>query len=187
MVKLPLAFFLIVMHVSLLAQVSDIISVKKKNGRTIKNFYEGSRIFFQTNDGGYIEGPIEKIHHDTISVRMYTVQKAVTSFGTYAFDTLNTFLVNENYKDIRRIQVYTRRGSVRKKIGLLMMAGGAAYAAVNLLNGSFFDLPITDKKNLRTIGISAGVFVLGFINNKFLLPDLFSRKKDEIVYITLGK
>jgi len=169
------------------AQVSDIISVKKKNGRTIKNFYEDSRIAFETKDGEYIEGPIAKIHGDTVYVRMYTVQKVPTLFGTFGFDTLNTYLVNADYKDIRRISVYAHHGAIRQKLGVLMMIAGAGYAVLNLLNGSFFNLPVTDKKNLKTLGISATVFAAGFINNKFLVSSSFSRKKDKIVYAALGK
>jgi hypothetical protein len=67
------------------------------------------------------------------------------------------------------------------------MIAGAGYAALNLINGSLFNLPVTDKKNLKTLGISAGLFAAGFINNKFFPPNLFSRKKDKIVYISLNK
>lgn len=167
------------------AQVSDIISVKKKNGRTIKSFYEDSRILFQTRDGDYIEGPIAKIHHDTVCVRMYTIEKGFSQFGSYVFDTLNTYLINTNYKDIRRISVYKHHGSRREQLGTLMMIGGAGYAALNLINGSFFNLPITDKKNLRTLGISTAVFGAGFLNNKLFAANLYSRRKDKIVYIAL--
>ncbi|MFI5188502.1 MAG: hypothetical protein ACHQF0_17350 [Chitinophagales bacterium] len=187
MPKLLLIFLLTATQFSLFAQVSDIISVKKRSGRTIKSFYESSQIFFQTKDGGYIEGPIAKINHDSIYIRMYTIQKGISSFGAYVFDTLNTFLVNASYKDIRRISVYQHHGSMRQKLGLLMMIGGAGYAALNLLNGSFFNLPITDKKNLKTLGISAAVFGAGFINNKFFAANSFSKKSDRIVYISLNK
>lgn len=186
MPKLFLIFFLIAAYLSSFSQVSDIISVKKKNGRTIKSFYEGSPILFQEQDGEYIGGPIEKIHHDSIYIRMYTVQKAPSPFGTYIFDTLNTYLVKTNYKDIRRISVYKGHGSLRQKLGLLMMIGGAGYAALNILNGSFFNLPVTDKKNLKTLGISAAVFGAGFINNKLFAANSFSRKRDKIAYIGLN-
>lgn len=169
------------------AQVSDIVSVRKRNGRTIKSFYESSYISFQTKEGAYIEGPIEKIHHDSIYVRMYTIQKGLSPFGSYVFDTLNSYLLNTDYKDIRRISVYQHHGSIRQKLGLLMMIGGAGYAALNLLNGSFFNLPITDKKNLRTLGISTAVFSAGFINNKFFAANSFSKKSDQIIYISLNK
>ncbi len=180
-------FFLIAITLSLSAQVSDIISVKKKNGLTIKSFYEDSRILFQTKDGEYIEGPIAKIYHDSIFVRMYDIEKIPSSYGSYIFDTLTTYIVSENYKDISRISVYRHHGTVRQKIGVLMMIGGAFYAALNLINGSLFNLPITDKKNLKTLGISAGVFGAGYINNKFFPPNLFSTKKDKIVYISLNE
>jgi hypothetical protein len=180
-------FSLIAIQFSLQAQISDIISVQKKNGRTIKNFYEGSRILFQTKNEEYIEGPIEKIYHDSIFVKMYTIQKMMSAYGSYVFDTLNTYIISKNYKDISRISVYSHHREVRRLMGSAMMIAGAGYAALNLINGSLFNLPVTNKKNLKTLGISAGLFAAGFINNKFFPPNLFSRKKDRIVYISLNK
>jgi len=185
MSKSLLIFLLSLIYLSSSAQVSDIISVRKKNGRTIKSFLEGSRISFQTKDGEYFEGPIAKIHHDTVYIRMYTIQKGFSPFGTYIFDTLNTYLVNTNYKDIRRISVYPHHGSIRQKLGFLMMIAGAGYVVLNLVNGSLFNLAITDKKNAKTLGISAGLFAAGFINNKFFAANSYTKKKDQIVYVSL--
>ncbi|HEY2721481.1 MAG TPA: hypothetical protein VGI82_07140 [Chitinophagaceae bacterium] len=186
MLKLLLTFFLIIAGFSSFAQVSDIISVKKKNGRTVKSFYEGVRILYQTKYGDYIEGPIEKIYHDTVFIRMYMVQKGLSQFGSYVFDTLNSYLVKTNYKDIKRVSVY-RRGSNREKLGDLMMIGGAGYAALNLINGSLFSLPITDKKNLRTLGISLSAVAIGFLNNKLFASNPYSRRKDQVIYISLQR
>ena len=187
MPRLLMIFFLIAIKLSSQAQVSDIISVQKKNGRTIKNFYEDSRILFQTKEGEYVEGPIAKIYHDSIYVRIYVIQKMMSAYGSYMFDTLNTYLVSKNYKDISRISVYSHNREIRREIGAIMMIAGTGYAALNLINGSLFNLPISDKKNVKTLGISAGLFAAGFINNKFFPPNLFSRKKDKIIYISLNK
>ena len=117
MPRLLMIFFLIAIKLSSQAQVSDIISVQKKNGRTIKNFYEASRILFQTKEGEYVEGPIAKIYHDSIYVRMYVIQKMMSAYGSYMFDTLNTYLVSKNYKDISRISVYSHHREMRRLIG----------------------------------------------------------------------
>jgi hypothetical protein len=185
--KLVVILFLIAVRYTSLAQVSDFIAVKKKNGITIKNFYEGISILFQAKDGEYIEGPIAKIHHDTVYVSIYNIQKLPTSLGNYVFDTLNTFTIGTNYKDIRRVSVYKKRGKLRRDVGVLMIVAGATYAVLNILNGAFSNLPITDPENLKKLGISAGLVAAGFINNKFFPPNSFSGKKNKIVYISLVK
>src|SRR5215467_8811105 len=167
MSKLLFISFLLIMHGSSLAQVSDIIAIKKKNGKLVKNFFQGFPILFQTKDGDYVEGPIDKIHGDTVYIRMYDIEKMATSLGSYVNDTVNTFLIGTNYHDIKRISVYKGRGSIRQKVGILMMVAGAGYAILNLLNGAFFNLPVTDPENLKKLGISAGLVAIGFINNKF--------------------
>ena len=187
MPKLVVIFLLATFPYTSFAQVSDIIAVKKKNGKTIKNFFEGSTILFQTKDGDYIEGPIDKIHGDTVYIRMYDIEKIASSVGNYVYDTLSTFLIGTNYHDIKRISVYKGRGSIRQKVGVLMMVAGAGYAVLNLLNGAFFNLPITDPENLKKLGISAALVAVGFINNKFFPPNSFTRKKDKIVYISLAR
>lgn len=179
--------FLVVMYSTSFAQVSDFIAVKKKNGITIKNFYEGINILFQTKDGEYIEGPIEKIRHDTVYVSFYNIQKLPTSLGNYVYDTLNTYTIGTNYKDIRRISVYKKRGQLRRDVGVLMIVAGAGYAILNILNGAFSNQPITDSENLKKLGIAAGLVAVGFINNKFFPPNSFSGKKDKIVYISLAR
>ncbi|HMG68100.1 MAG TPA: hypothetical protein VK588_10450 [Chitinophagaceae bacterium] len=185
MPKLLLVIFIVAFQFSSMAQVSDIISVKKKNGRTIKNFYEGSPILFETKSGDYVEGPIEKIHHDTISVRMYVIQKVPTIFGTYVPDTLNTFFTKVNYLDIRRIKVLHPQRFIRERVPILLMIGGAGYFILNLVNGSYFNQPITDKQNLKKLGIAAGAFGAGFLASKLFPVNTFSRKGQKIVYINL--
>jgi hypothetical protein len=185
--KLVVIFLLAVIHYTSFAQVSDILAVKKKNGKIVKNFFQGSSILFQTKSGDYIEGPIDKIHGDTVYIRMYDIERMTTSVGNYVYDTVSSFLIATNYHDIKRISVYKGRGSIRQKVGVLMMVAGAGYAVLNILNGAFFNLPITDPENLKKLGISAGLVAVGFINNKFFPPNSFSRKKDKITYVSLAR
>lgn len=65
------------------------------------------------------------------------------------------------------------------------MLGGGGYLALNLLNGAVFRLPITDKKNLRTLGISGSALGVGYLLSKLLSSDGFTKKKHAVKYIDL--
>lgn len=81
--------------------------------------------------------------------------------------------------------VPAHRGFFQRSAGPLLMLGGGAYLAVNVLNGAFYELPITDRKNLRRIGAAVGAFGLGYLLKKLFASDGFSKKGDKIVYVDL--
>jgi hypothetical protein len=62
------------------------------------------------------------------------------------------------------------------------MFGGAGYFALNIINGLYYNEPITNKENLNSLGIAVGAFSIGLIINKFFSVNRFSRKRHQIVY-----
>jgi hypothetical protein len=65
------------------------------------------------------------------------------------------------------------------------MIGGAGFLALNILNGTLYNQPITDKRNMRSLGIATGAFGLGFLINKLFSSDGFNKKRHHIVYVDL--
>jgi hypothetical protein len=182
----PLLLFCLCLLTSVLcAQSLDYISVRKQNGRTVKNFYEGSRILLQLNDGMYLQGPVTAVRNDSVFVTVYDIRRWPTPYGSYVTDTVTTTIVGVSYKNIMRVHLDERRGFFKRMSAPLLMLGGGGYLVLNLLNGAFYDLPITDSKNLRRIGIATGAFGLGFLLNKLFASDGFSKKKHHRVYVNL--
>jgi hypothetical protein len=169
------------------AQSLDYISVRKQNGRVLKNFYTGSEIVLQQTDGSYLNGPIQTIRNDSLFLLLYDIRYYPTAWGTYMKDTVATTLVGMHAREIRRILLTRRKSFLQRTASPLLMAGGAGYLAVNVLNGALFDLPLTDGKNLRRIGIAGGAFGLGFLFKKLFSSDGFSKKTYRIVYVDLSK
>lgn len=169
------------------AQSLDYISVQKKNGRAVKNFFRGSNMLLQTNDGGYLQGPINAVQNDTVYLTVYDVRLYRTVLGSVLRDTITSTSVGVPYKSIRRIYLNKRRSFFQRSAGPLLMISGAGYFTLNVLNGALFDLPVTDQKNLKTLGIAAGAFGLGFLLNKLFATDGFSTKRTRIVYVDLSK
>lgn len=170
---------------NLSAQSPDYISIRKKNDRVIKNFYTGSNILFQTTDGSYLQGPVKAIRNDSLFILIYDVRPYRTMFGSVIKDTISVQTIGVHRKEIKRIHLSKKEGFFQRNTGPLLMIGGAGYFALNVLNGAIFELPITDKKNLRTLGIAAGAFGLGYLITKLFSSDGFSKGKHRIVYVDL--
>lgn len=187
MPTLLLLSFLVFVQFSSSAQVSDIISVKKKNGLPLKNFYSGVNILFQTKSGEYVEGPIERINNDSVVVRMFVIQRLPTTLGFYLQDTLKTYLTSTHFKDIARIRIYKHPRFLEQRAGPLLMLGGAGYFLLNIINGSYFKQPLGDAKNVKSLATAAGVFGVGFIIHKLFRPTVFTTRRQKITYISLQK
>jgi hypothetical protein len=167
------------------AQSLDYISVRKKNGLVVKNFYAGSDILVQLADGSYRGGPIQAIRNDSVYVTFYDVRYYPTTWGTYVKDTISTTVAGIHYKEIKRVHLYKRQDFIKRKSGPILMIGSTGYLALNLLNGALFSQPITDRKNVRTIGTAVGAFGLGFLLTKLFSTEGFSKKKHQLVYVDL--
>jgi hypothetical protein len=167
------------------SQSPDYISVRKKNGQAVKNFYTGSHIILQLKDRSYLAGPILDVRKDSVYVALYDIRRYPTTWGTYVNDTISKTVAALHYKEIRRISIFKRQDFIKRKSGPMLMIGSAGYLTLNILNGAFFDQPITDAKNVGRIGIALGAFGVGFLFSKLFTRDGFSKKKHQIVYVDL--
>jgi hypothetical protein len=180
-----LLFFFLLFILTASSQSLDYISVRKANGQVVKNYYAGSDVVFQLNDGSYLRGPIQTIRNDSVYVTLYDIRYYPTTWGTYMKDTIATRIVGIRYKEISRIFLNRHRSFFQRMAGPLLMIGGAGYLTVNVLNGAFYHQPITDSKNLQRIGTAAGVFGLGYLFKRLFASDGFSKKNERIVYVDL--
>lgn len=166
-------------------QSLDYISVRKQNGQVIKNFYTGSNILLQLTNGSYLAGPVQAIRNDSVFVTIFDVRYYPTTWGTYVRDTIATIIAGMPFSEIRRVQLNRRRTFFQRSTGPLLMLGGGGYLVVNLLNGAFYDYPITDARNVRRISIAAGAAGLGYLFTRLFASDGFSKKKHQLVYVNL--
>lgn len=104
-------------------QMSDILSVRKKNGKIIKSFYRGSEITFQKKDGSYIHGFMKDIKNDSVFWIDYNIQAYVTTSRARLFNTLDTRVSGIAYQNSERIKVFEYHRFVRSKIRKLFKIG----------------------------------------------------------------
>lgn len=167
------------------SQSLDYISIRKKNGRVVKNIYTGSNVLLQTVDGSYLQGPVNLVRNDSLFLTIYDIRLYPTMWGSIVRDTIAKILIGIHHKDIKRVHLNKRTTFVQRTAGPLLMLGGAGYLAVNVLNGAVFDLPITDSRNVKRLSIAAGMFGIGYLIQKLFASDGFSKKKHQILYVDL--
>lgn len=183
--RMMLVIFLSFVSLQSIGQLSDMISVKKKNGRIIKTFTAGMPIVFETNTGYTASGVINVIKNDTLYLTIHNVQFFPTTLGVTSFDTVATYIDPFAFNDIARIRIFKKRGFI-SGLGKVIMIGSAGYFALNLVNGNYLKMPFSDDKNLRTLAIAGGSFGAGFLLNKYFKADDFTRsKKHQVTYIKL--
>lgn len=111
------------------SQPSDFI-VLKKNHRTVKSFFAGSNIVFKTGNG-YYAGQITAVNKDSLFINQYDIRKLPTNLGVYIVDTVATYRLVFNYRDIIKIENF-KKGFNWAGSGGSLFGGGILLTAVGL-------------------------------------------------------
>ena len=167
------------------SQSSDIINVTRKSGRHLKSFFAGSPIMFQTTRGNYVNGIITNIKNDSLYIKTYVMGRYMTNYGFTVLDTANVFTTGFSFKEISHIKLDTKKSFFRKTFGGLMIAGGAGYSALNVLNKSTNKEPIGSKENVKNLALAGGAIGTGTLINKIFPLTRYSRKRDKINYVNI--
>lgn len=165
------------------SQLSDFLSVQKRKGGTVKNFIVGSPITFITTSGNVVEGIIKQLRNDTVTVLNYNVRQYQTDYGAVLFDTLSFISVN-NYKEIAGVYIFRNRGWGQRRIASVLMAGGAGYFILNLVNTAYRKEDMGSKENLTTLVGSTVAFGVGWLLKRNA-PSGFTGKRYEIKYMNM--
>ena len=129
--KIILLFFIITFFsVSCFSQVSDFM-VLKKDQRTIKSFFVGSNISFETA-GGYYSGQINAIKKDSVFLTEFDIRQVPTNMGIMVTDTLASYHLVFSYKEISKIERQKHKGFNWQASGGSLLGGGVLIAAVGL-------------------------------------------------------
>lgn len=165
----------------------DFISVKKRNGVPVKNYYAGVNISFKATDGRRYDALIHKIANDSIYLRYFTTVSYSNIFGTISYDTVTTYLLQLHYKAIQYI--YTPKKNYRDHymgvVGRYAAWGGLGYTFLNLFNGiTQNEKPLLDNRNARNVAIATTVGVAGlYLKNKYFFGS--KRNRYKIVYVNM--
>ncbi len=122
-------------YASCLSQPSDFI-VLKKDQRTIKSFFAGSNIGFKT-DKGYYNGQITSVKKDSLFIEEYDIRQIPTNLGVYMLDTVATYRLGFNYKDVIKIENQKTKGFNWANSGGSLLGGGVLITVAGLVTWIF--------------------------------------------------
>lgn len=163
--KALLLLLLLSASVKTFSQASDFITVKKRNNRTIKTFFPGVHISFETYDKRYANGLITAIRNDSIFVKEWDIRPMLNSLGIPVTDTLGEYLSGYHYKEIAKCDVSDRMRLQQLTPGRILIIGGTGYALLNVINGAYLHESVTSSKKLKSLGIAAGAVGAGILAN----------------------
>lgn len=125
-----LCFIVFFIYAEGFSQPSDFI-VLKKHHKTIKSFFAGSNISFETGKGFY-SGQITFINKDSLFINQYDIRQRQTVLGVYVLDTVATYRLVFNYRDILKIGSERRKGFNWSATGASLFYGGILLTGVGL-------------------------------------------------------
>lgn len=117
-------------YAAVLSQPSDFLIIKKGQ-TTVKSYFAGSNIGFET-DKGFYSGQINAIRKDSLFLTQFDVRQVMTTFGFYILDTVASYRIAFSYKDIIRIPIQKRRGFDLSSSGGSLFGGGVLITAFGL-------------------------------------------------------
>lgn len=175
--KILLFLFTIILSQLLFSQSSDFLLLKKYK-KTITTYFPGTNIGFFTNTGAFIQANITQIKNDTLYLKQYIVRQVPTQLGIYVLDTVNSYLYQYHYNQIKSIGKTGRRFDLNGS-GAILMGGG-----VLLLVGSAVVF-LADNKNFspELMGAAAVLTGIGYLLSKVKNNSIVIKKKYSLVYV----
>lgn len=169
------------------AQVPDFVSIRKANGRTVKNIMKGMYVSFATKSGTWLEGPVHDIRNDSVIIQQFVVRKVMTNLGIPVLDTLGSVLQPVHYAHIGPVKVKRRQNFFVRRTDDLLMIGGAGYLLLNVTNGALLQQrqPVNKKENLRKLGTSVGAMAVGLLWHRFIGGGDYTTSKHRVHYISM--
>ena len=160
-IRILILMLLLGAETPVLSQGTDILVLKKRNGRTMKTFVRGSFIQFRDISGRTESGTLVRIANDSIYLRNYDIRSSYTMWGTMVLDTVSASLTRYHYRELAYIAKPAKSFEFVRN-GTLFMLGGTSYAVLHLVNGAIKKEPI----DMQTVAFSGAVAATGFLMMK---------------------
>lgn len=174
--KRLLLFLLITCSLPAMAQPSDFVLLRKNN-RTVKSFFPGSKLLFTSTSGRYMETFVAAVKNDTLYLKEFIIRQIPTQLGVYILDT-SYYPAQVHYNQIKSIGKEGRRFDLAGSGGALM--GGGLLLAVG--SGVVY-LADNKKFSPELLGAAAGLFGVGYLLAKQGGKGMVIGKKYELLYV----
>ena len=171
----------VILFYSSAAQPSDILLLKKNN-RTLRTFFPGNQISFNTSTG-YFSGLIQSISHDSLFLVQYDIRQIPNNLGFYFLDTVGTYPFSINYKQITGFGRNNKNNFDWSASGGALFGGGVLLTTVGLGTWLFTKPKSQYYASPYLIGGAAFLAIIGYLLVKSGSKGLILGKKYSLEYI----
>ena len=179
--KYAILFVSSFIYVFAIAQPSDFIVLKKVQ-HTIKNFFSGSMIGVVTQNGSF-SGKITSVKKDSLFIEMYDIRQVPTNLGVYMLDTVATYRLGFNYKDVIKIEREQKKGFSWAASGGSLLGGGVLITAVGLGTWIFAKPATRYHASPALVASGAALAGIGYLLLRSNNPYFTMGKKYHLEYI----
>ena len=169
--KIFVLMLLLVASIVVDGQRSDFIVLKKRNNKTVKTYFPGTFLSALTHSDFRVNGLIREIRNDTVFVEQQEIFQVATQFGVPKLDTI-IHTIRFHYTDIKQFFFANntgtggaprKRGFAQVSIPRLMLLGGSAFIALELVNTAYRKESLNEGNKITSLAIAAAVAGGGLI------------------------
>jgi hypothetical protein len=164
-----------------IAQGSDMILLKKKNGKTAATYFKGSYITFTDAHHTVTSGVIHKIDKDSLYIQFFDVRRKYNMWYTSVADTITSWLNRYHYREIQSIAKESASFEFIRN-GTLFMVGGTGYAILHLINAAIQQEQVSGK----ALAIAGSVALTGYVMHKLRKKKYVIGKTYSLAYIDMN-
>jgi len=181
MPKLYLLVIICICYHTLYAQTDFIVFKKKQT--TLQTFFKGSYLSCYLINDEWLNGYVRKIQNDSIYLKPFYLQVFYDPWGLPHTDTI--------FMGATRIGINQIKGMPKKQSvvfvrdGSILQIGAGAYMLLNIINTLGNNEHIFESRNIKNLGIAAGVFTIGTVIKLLRSPFIKLGKKYHLDYIQL--
>ena len=176
------SLLLLIFYSTSFSQPSDFLALKK-NHTTVRSYFAGSFITFGTVMGTY-SGKITSIKKDSLFIDQYDVRQMPTHLGVYVLDTIATYHLAFNYKEIINLD-NAKKGFDWSASGGTLLGGGVLLTTIGLGTWIFTKPHTKYYASPYLIGASAALAGVGYLILKKNGRGIVLGKKYSLEYINV--
>jgi hypothetical protein len=151
------------------SQSSDVLVLKRKDGRRVASLMQGGVVSLRERSGARYSGRIVRIDKDTIRMEIYDIRSMSTPMGGVWFDTISRQPVTLDYRDIQAI-VKPPQSFRFVRNGQLMKWSGIVFGSLHLLNAAIYKEPVIwDQLALAGSVLATGVLLGRLYKDEFII------------------
>ena len=146
--------------------------------------YPGIQTQFFLVNKQFISGLVTKVKKDSIFLDQFDIRNYRTAWGSSFLDTITRYHLAFAFTDV--LGFPAKKSFRSATLPVILMAGSAGYAGLNIINAGTQNQSLTGSENLKKLGIAAAVFATGLLWKKSKKDVLELGNKYKLLFVDMS-